>query len=138
MSSNHARTQVGASVVSVRSNLVFLGQRPGIVGGSTRGSAWGNLETGESLEDCASREALEEEAVAVEDLNYLGVSNIIAYGRHYGDGGFLRHQEPIFLLNGARSLLPGGVGITGTLQPSLFQVMWYVLDSFNTGRHYYD
>ena len=59
------------------------------LGGGSWGSAGGHLEFGETLEDCARREAREEFGVEVGELRYLCVSNIMAYGRHYLDVEFL-------------------------------------------------
>lgn len=138
MSSTHARPQVGVGVVFVRDNRVFLGQRLGALGDSTWGSAGGHLETGESLENCARREALEELGVVVGDLRYLCVSNIIAYGRHYVDVEFLGDigdQEPVLMEPGAFS--ESGWFLLDSPPEPLFQAIWYALDSLKTGRHYY-
>ena len=76
-------------VVFVREDKVFLAKRQGSHGEDTWASAGGHLEWGESLEDCARREAWEELGVRVGDLRFLCLSNIIAYGRHYVDVEFL-------------------------------------------------
>lgn len=83
------RPLVGVGVVFRRGDSVFLAQRRGALGGATWGSAGGHLEFGESLEDCARREAREELGLAVGELRFLCVANIVAYGRHYLDVEFL-------------------------------------------------
>ena len=91
------RPQVGVGVVFVRDGQVFLAKRQGAHGEETWASAGEHLETGESLEQCARREAMEELGVRVGELRFLCVSNIIAYGRHYLDVEFLGDigdQEP--------------------------------------------
>ena len=138
MSATGARPQVGVGVVFVRDGRVFLGQRLGPLGGSAWGSAGGHLEDGESLEDCARREALEELGVVVGDVRYLCVSNIIAYGRHYVDVEFLGdigNQEPVLMEPGSFSQ-SGWFPLESPPEP-LFQAMWYALDSLKTGRNYY-
>ena len=130
--------QVGVGVVFVREGRVFLAKRHGSHGQDTWASAGGHLELGESLEDCARREAMEELGVAVGDLRFLCVSNIIAYGKHYVDMEFLGDigaQEP-------RLVEPEGFTDCGwfpmdDLPQPLFHAVWYALDSLRTGRYYY-
>ncbi len=74
-----------------------MAKRQGSHGEGTWASAGGHLEPGETLEECARREAQEELGVSVADLRFLRVSNIIAYGKHYVDIEFLGDiggQEP--------------------------------------------
>ena len=77
---------------------MFLAQRQGAHGEATWGSAGGHLEFGETLEECARREALEELGVEVGELRVLCLSNIVAYNRHYVDVEFLGDigdQDPV-------------------------------------------
>lgn len=138
MSSPEARPQVGVGVIFVRDGKVFLAKRQGAHGEETWASAGGHLENGESLEDCARREAMEELGVKVGGLRYLCVSNIIAYGKHYVDVEFLGeigNQEPVLAEPEAFSQ-SGWFPIDNPPQP-LFHAMRYALDSYLTGRNYY-
>ncbi len=138
MAGDAARPQVGVGVVFVREGRVFLAKRQGSHGEDTWASAGGHLELGESLEECARREALEELGVTVGDLRFLCVSNIVAYGKHYLDVEFLGDigsKEP-------RLAEPEGFSQSGwfaldALPKPLFQAVWYALDSVRTGRYYY-
>ena len=92
------RPLVGVGVVFVRAGKVFLAQRRGAHGEATWGSAGGHLEFGETLEQCARREALEELGVSVGELRVLCLSNIVAYDRHYVDVellGDIGDQDPV-------------------------------------------
>ncbi len=117
---------------------MFLAKRQGSHGEGAWASAGGHLETGESLEECARREALEELGVTVGDLRFLCVSNIVAYGKHYVDVEFLSDiggQEP-------RLAKPEGFSESGwfpldCLPKPLFRAAWYALDSLHTGCRYY-
>ena len=138
MAAAESRPQVGVGVVFVREGLVFLGQRRGTLGGETWGAAGGHLELGESLEDCARREALEELGVVVGGLRFLCVSNIIAYSRHYVDVEFLGDigaQEPVLAEPDAFSR-SGWFPVDRPPEP-LFQAMRYALASLRTGRQYF-
>jgi 8-oxo-dGTP diphosphatase len=125
-------------VIFVRNSRVFLARRQGAHGEGTWASAGGHLETGESLEECARREALEELGVTVGDLRFLCISNIVAYGRHYVDLEFLGDiggQEPS--LAEPVGFSDSGWFALDSLPAPLFQAAWYALDSLRTGRHYY-
>ena len=138
MAAEAPRPQVGVGVIFVRDGRVFLAKRHGAHGEDTWASAGGHLETGETLEDCARREALEELGVTVGELRYLCLSNIIAYGKHYVDIEFLGNiggQEPALVE-------PEGFSESGwfpldDLPRPLFQAVRYALDSMKTGQSYY-
>ena len=138
MSQDAQRPQVGVGVVFLRDGRVFLAKRCGSHGEATWASAGGHLELGESLENCARREALEELGVTVGRLRFLCVSNILAYGKHYVDLEFLGEigdQEP-------RPEEPDTFSEYGwfpldDLPQPLFEAMRYALDSVLTGSHYY-
>jgi len=132
------RPQVGVGVVFLRNGRVFLAKRQGSHGEDTWASAGGNLELGESLEECARREAMEELGVTIGALRFLCVSNIIAYGRHYVDIEFLGDigaQEPRLAEPGAFSEF--GWFPLDSLPEPLFEAVRYALDSLSTGRYYY-
>ena len=98
VSEQRNRPLVGVGVVFIRDGRVFLARRRGSHGEATWASAGGHLEYGESLEDCARREAREELGLDVGELRVLCLSNIIAYERHYVDVEFLGDigdQEPV-------------------------------------------
>jgi 8-oxo-dGTP diphosphatase len=139
MAPEMAKPQVGVGVVFVREGRVFLAKRHGSHGEDTWASAGGHLELGESLEECARREAMEELGVTVGGLRFLCVSNIIAYGRHYVDVEFLGdigQQEPRLAEAGA--FTDFGWFPLEALPKPLFQAVRYALDSLRTGRYYYD
>ena len=130
--------RVGVGVAFVREGRVFLARRQGSHGDATWGSAGGHLELGESLEECARREALEELGVTVGELRFLCVSNILAYGKHYVDIEFLGEiggQEP--QLAEAGEFSESGWFPLDDLPQPLFEAMRYALDSLRSGRNYY-
>ena len=133
------RPLVGVGVVFVRQGEVFLAQRRGAHGEDTWGSAGGHLEFGETLEECARREALEELGVEVGELRMLCLSNIVAYDRHYVDVEFLGDigdQEPVPTASDGSF---GDYGWHPLLDPPepLFEPMKLAIDSLLSGRWYY-
>ena len=81
--------RVGVGVMILRDGQVLMGrrmsgQRPGWWG-------WigGKLEFGETLQDCARREAREEAGVEVTNLRLLCISSIIVEDQHWIDVEFL-------------------------------------------------
>ena len=81
--------RVGVGVMIVRGGRVLMarrvsGQRPGWWG-------WigGKLEFGETLQECAKREAHEEAGVGVTNLRLLCISSIIVEDQHWIDVEFL-------------------------------------------------
>ena len=130
--------RVGVGVVFLRDNRVFLAKRHGSHGEATWASAGGHLELGESLEECARREALEELGLVVGDLRFLCVSNIIAYDRHYLDIEFLGDigdEEPV--LTEVDAFTEFGWFPLDNLPQPLFLPMQYALDSVRTEQVYY-
>lgn len=132
------RPLVGVGVVFVRQGRVFLAKRQGSHGEATWASAGGHLEWGETLEECARREALEELGVAVGDLRFLCLSNIIAYSKHYLDVEFLGDigdQEPC--LAELEGFSECGWFPLDNLPHPLFEPVRHALDSLRTGQYFY-
>ena len=134
------RPLVGVGVVFLRAGRVFLAQRTGAHGAASWGSAGGHLEYGETLEDCARREALEELGVSVSSLRPLCVSNIVEYGRHYVDVEFLGeigNQEPVPAESDGSFGDYGWFALRNLPEP-LFKPMRIAIDSLLSGEWYHD
>ena len=59
---------VGVGVIVLRNGLVLLGERIGSHGSGTWAPPGGHLEFGESVEQCAAREVLEETGLQLQDI----------------------------------------------------------------------
>ena len=83
--------RIGVGVIVLRKGRVLLGQRRGSHGAGTWALPGGHLEFGETVEQCAAREALEETGLAV---------NVVARGPYtsdvFADEG--RHYVTLFVL----------------------------------------
>ena len=79
------KPQVGTSIIITRDDKVLLMKRKGPHGGGTWSTPGGHLDFGESLEDCAAREAKEEVGVDVVDIRFRTITNDVfeAEGKHY-------------------------------------------------------
>lgn len=138
MAEQAPRPQVGVGVIFVRNGRVFLAKRHGAHGEDTWASAGGHLENGETLEECARREAMEELGVTVGEMQFLCVSNIIAYDKHYVDIEFvgdIGDQEPI--LAEPEAFSESGWFSLDDLPAPMFHAMRYALNSYGTGQHYF-
>ena len=125
-------------MIFMRGGRVFLAKRQGAHGEDTWASAGGHLESGETLEECARREAMEELGVTVGELRFLCVSNIIGYGKHYVDIEFvgeIGNQEP--RLMEPEAFIDSGWFPLDQLPHPLFHAMRYALDSYRSGEHYF-
>ena len=138
MSLRESRPLVGVGVVLVRDGKVLLAKRQGSHGDNTWASAGGHLEFGETLEDCARREVLEEFGVYVHRMTFLCVSNIIAYAHHYLDFEFLgdiASQLPEIQEQDSFTNLQW-FPLTDLPKP-LFEPVRIAIDSLLTGQSYF-
>ena len=138
MSSEESRPLVGVGVIIIRDGKILLAERKGSHGENTWASAGGHLEFGETLEECAMREAFEEFGINVNRMTFLCVSNIIAYDRHYIDFEFLgdigtqipKIQEQDYFTN--LQWFP-----LSELPNPLFEPVRIAINSLLTGQSYY-
>lgn len=77
--------RVGVAVIIPRGNRILLGERFGSHGADTWATPGGHLEAGESIEQCARREVLEETGLVLGELADFAFTNdrFDAQGHHY-------------------------------------------------------
>ena len=81
--------RVGVGVMLVRAGQVLLGRRTSGQRPGWWGWIGGKLEFGETLQDCAQREAREEAGIEVTNLRLLCISSIVVEDQHWIDVEFL-------------------------------------------------
>lgn len=96
--------RVGVGIIVLREGRVLLGLRSGSHGSGTWSVPGGHLEFGETIEQCAAREVLEETGLVIEDVKPGPYTNDVFTdeGRHYvtiyvtarSDSGEPRVMEP--------------------------------------------
>ena len=84
---NNDRPKVGIGMLVLKGKKVLLGKRKGAHGEGEYAGLGGHLEYGESIKDCARREAMEEAGIEIKNIRFLCLSNIKKYGKHYLDIG---------------------------------------------------
>ena len=69
------RPQVGLAVIIARFGRVLLLKRKGSHGEGTWAPPGGHVEFGESLEECAMRETLEETGIVISKVHFVAITN---------------------------------------------------------------
>lgn len=77
--------RVGVGVFVWKDGKFIMGQRLGAHGAETWSIPGGHLEFGESWEECAKREVLEETGLNIDNVRFLAATNDIfsSEGKHY-------------------------------------------------------
>ena len=136
----HSQPQIGVGVMIVKDELVLLGQRKGSHGVGEYAFPGGHLEYMESFERCAQRETLEECGVRIENVRFQFVANVNTYApRHYVHVGLLAdwHSGTPEVLEPEASGSWAWYGLENLPHP-LFEMARLAVESWKTGRNYYD
>lgn len=72
--SEFSHPRVGVAVLIERNQKILLGKRKGSHGAGTYAFPGGHLEFGETLEECAKREILEETGLEISNIKILGIT----------------------------------------------------------------
>src|SRR6266571_3597462 len=90
------RPKVGVAVIIIQGNKVLLGKRKGAHGVDTWAFPGGHLEFGETLEQCANREVMEETSLVIKNIHVAAVTNDIFKEDH-------NHYITIFMISTYKS-----------------------------------
>lgn len=85
MQQNKPQVRVGVGVMIYRGNNILLGLRKGAHGEGTWALPGGHLEFGESIENCAIREVMEETGLTISNITKIDFTNDIfeKENKHY-------------------------------------------------------
>lgn len=134
------QTKVGIGVAVFKNGKILLGKRKGSHGQGEYASPGGHLDFGESFEECARRECLEEAGISIKNLQFMFVSNLRHYpGKHYvhiqlkaeWESGEPEVKEP----DRCKSW---GWYTMDNLPTPLFKTFPLLKKSLKTGKYYFD
>jgi 8-oxo-dGTP diphosphatase len=132
--------KVGVGVMIVKNGRVLLGKRKGSHGEGEYAFPGGHLEYMESFAHCAQRETQEECGIEIEHIRFQFLANVKTYApEHYVHVGLLADWK-----SGTPEVLePESSGAwewydLDNLPQPLFEMCRLAVDSYRTGRKYYD
>jgi 8-oxo-dGTP diphosphatase len=132
--------KVGVGVMIVKNGRVLLGKRKGSHGEGEYAFPGGHLEYMESFAYCAQRETQEECGIEIEHIRFQFLANVKTYApEHYVHVGLLADWK-----SGTPEVLePEASGAwewydLDKLPQPLFEMCRLAVDSYRTGRKYYD
>jgi 8-oxo-dGTP diphosphatase len=136
----NSQPRVGVGVMILKEGTVLLGRRKNAHGAGEYAFPGGHLEHLESFERCARRETREECGIEIEHIRFQFVANVLAYApKHYVHVGLLADWR-----SGTPEVLEPEASETWAwydlehLPHPLFEMCRLAIDSYNTGRNYYD
>jgi 8-oxo-dGTP diphosphatase len=131
---------VGVGVMIVKDGTVLLGQRRGSHGDGEFAFPGGHLEYMESFEHCAKRETQEECGIEIGNIRFQFLANVKTYApKHYVHIGLLADWQ-----SGTPEVLepeasgPWAWYDVDHLPQPLFEMCRLAIESYKTGRDYYD
>ena len=124
----------------LKEGKILMTRRKGSHGAGEYAYPGGHMEFGESFEDCARREALEETGLEIENVRFLRLANVKKYkNKHYVDIALAadwKSGEP-------KVMEPDKAEAwnwydLNKLPTPLFEFCKTAFDSLKTGQQYYD
>lgn len=134
------RPAVGIGVMVIKDGKVLMTKRKGAHGTGEYAYPGGHMEFGESFEQCAKREVMEETGLEIKNVRFLRLDNVVKYtGKHYVDIALQADWvsgEPQ-LLEPDRAAEWKWFDFDNLPEP-LFEFCISAFDSLRTGKNYYD
>lgn len=130
--------KVGVGALIFKDNKLLMMRRKTELGDGEWGTGGGHLEFGETPEEGVKREIREEYGIEIKNIKFLGVCNIMKYGKHYVDIGFtveIKSGEPKIMEPDRFDEI--GWFDLGNLPEPLFEAVKLYIDSYKTGKIYH-
>lgn len=134
------QVRVGVGIVVFKGKKILLGKRKAAHGEGEYAGLGGHLEFGESIEQCAKREALEEAGIMIKNIKFLCISSLKKYqGKHYIDIGL----KAEWAANEPKALEPDKCESfawydLNNLPEPLFAAEHNYLKALNSGKNFFD
>ena len=127
-------------VMIFKDGKVLMGKRKGSHGNGEYSFTGGHMEFGESFEDCAKRETMEEAGIEIKNLRFLCLANILKHeGRQDMTLGIIADWESGEPRADENEKLDDWNWYDLNNLPSpIFYPAEVMLDSYKTGKNYYD
>ena len=137
---DRAKIKACVGVMVFKDGKFLMGKRKGSHGNGEYSCAGGHLEFGESFEECAKREVLEETGVRIKNIKFLSVANIF------------KHENRQDVVINLSADWESGEPITDPnekigewqwhsfdeLPKPMFYPSFLTIDSYKTGKNFYD
>jgi 8-oxo-dGTP diphosphatase len=132
--------KVGVGVMIWKDGKVLLHKRKGSHGAGEFSWPGGHLEFGESFEECAKRETMEEAGIEIENVQFLRLLNMKDYkDKHYVDIGMIADWK-----SGVPQIMePSKCESWGWYNPAhlpepLFKAIPYYFEALHTKKVFFD
>jgi 8-oxo-dGTP diphosphatase len=140
MAEGREKIKACVGVLIFKDGKILLGKRKGSHGNGEYSCPGGHLEFGESFEECAERETLEETGVKIKNIKFQCVSNIF---RHENRQDVLVSFVADWESGECKIMEPEKCDGWGwydfdNLPSPLFYPSELIIDSYKTGKNYYD
>lgn len=137
---NESRPKVGVGNLIFKDGKILLGKRTASHASGEYGATGGHLEHGESIQQCARRETMEEAGIEIQNIRFLCVSNIKKYlPKHYLDIGLIsdwKSGEPTVME--PDKLESWGWYEIDALPSPLFEPIHNYLEAYKEGITFFD
>lgn len=134
------RPKVGIGVMIFKDGKILLGKRKNTHGAGEYAFPGGHLEYMESFEECAKRETREEAGITITNVRFQLLGNVLAYApKHYVHISLAADWlsgEPTVCE--PEKLESWGWYDIDTLPSPLFSTIPTTIESYKTGRSYFD